>query len=210
MIATAADPDLHMDGQGVKTNLIEAYKWFDVAASSGHEDAHFFRAAVAARISSDDRKQAHQLAQACSTRTTKHRTSTRTWHRTVTRFPSMKTLQTISASALLLLTTNVAMADLPMDFCFQKISSEEIKVVALHKGRFQVIPRGGADNQVEWFTERNIRKGDTLVTKGGQLQAYVEFQDLVKKKIRVHQYGWARGVGTVDQIKEVLLTDQCK
>jgi uncharacterized protein len=32
--------------------------------SSGHEDAYFFRAAVAARISSDDRKQAHQLAQA--------------------------------------------------------------------------------------------------------------------------------------------------
>lgn len=54
---------LYMDGDGVKADPLEAYKWFDLAASSGHDDAHFYRAAVAAKLSATDREKAHKAAQ---------------------------------------------------------------------------------------------------------------------------------------------------
>lgn len=54
---------MYMNGEEVKVNLIEAHKWFDLAATAGHEEAHYFRAAVASKMSSEDKKRARTLAQ---------------------------------------------------------------------------------------------------------------------------------------------------
>ncbi|BDZ73801.1 hypothetical protein GCM10025856_15200 [Methylophaga marina] len=54
---------MSFNGDGEEKNLIEAYKWFDLAASSGHEDAHYYRSAVAAMLTEEQKKQASQLAQ---------------------------------------------------------------------------------------------------------------------------------------------------
>ncbi len=73
----------YMTGEGVKADLIEAYKWFDLAASAGHDDAHFYRAAVATKISADDKKRAHAQAQEWfdANHTTVHRHYDMTPHR---------------------------------------------------------------------------------------------------------------------------------
>lgn len=54
---------MYLNGDGVDVELLESYKWFDLAASAGHEDAHLFRALVAARISNEQRRAAHDRAQ---------------------------------------------------------------------------------------------------------------------------------------------------
>jgi uncharacterized protein len=49
-------------GTGTEINLIEAHKWFNLAASKGHEDARFQRQEMAEMLSTDEVKLALQAA----------------------------------------------------------------------------------------------------------------------------------------------------
>ncbi|MBK8198135.1 MAG: sel1 repeat family protein [Acidobacteria bacterium] len=49
-------------GTGTEINLIEAHKWFNLAAVRGHEDARAQRQEMAEMLTSDEVKQALQAA----------------------------------------------------------------------------------------------------------------------------------------------------
>ncbi len=49
-------------GTGTEINLIEAHKWFNLAALRGHEDARAQRQEMAEMLTSDEVKQALQAA----------------------------------------------------------------------------------------------------------------------------------------------------
>jgi uncharacterized protein len=52
---------LHIDGQGVPTNYVEAYKWLDLAVRKGRSDAKKLRDAVYSELNSDQRAAAEKL-----------------------------------------------------------------------------------------------------------------------------------------------------
>lgn len=54
---------MYMNGEAGKADMIEAYKWLDLAASSGHEDAHFYRSFVASKLPKTEVQKAHTMAQ---------------------------------------------------------------------------------------------------------------------------------------------------
>lgn len=54
---------LLLAGKGTQRNLIEAYKWVELAASTGYEEAHYLRATLATEISVADMALARKRAQ---------------------------------------------------------------------------------------------------------------------------------------------------
>lgn len=69
-----------MTGTAVKKNLKEAYKWLELSASTGYEEAHYLRAIVAQEISVTDaasaRKEAQKWFEKNHVRPHKHRNNT--------------------------------------------------------------------------------------------------------------------------------------
>ncbi|MBA3070260.1 MAG: sel1 repeat family protein [Hyphomonas sp.] len=51
-------------GTGTEVNLVEAHKWFNLAAARGHDEAKIQRQDMAEMLSSDDVKLALQAARA--------------------------------------------------------------------------------------------------------------------------------------------------
>lgn len=51
-------------GEGNDCDLVEAHKWFNIAAAHGHEEAHSCRAEVAAEMSARDIAEAQRRARA--------------------------------------------------------------------------------------------------------------------------------------------------
>ncbi len=52
-------------GQGVPLNLIEAHKWFNLAAAKGNEPAREWRLSVAQELTADELAEAQRQASAC-------------------------------------------------------------------------------------------------------------------------------------------------
>ena len=53
---------MYAEGQGVPQDYVSAHLWFDLAATSGDEDAQKSRAAVAKRMTSDQIAEAQRMA----------------------------------------------------------------------------------------------------------------------------------------------------
>lgn len=53
----------YFDGLGVGKDLVEAHKWFDLAAAGGHVEAHYMRGAAAAGLTAEQIKHSDEMAQ---------------------------------------------------------------------------------------------------------------------------------------------------
>lgn len=115
----------------------------------------------------------------------------------------------IASAFMVLAIGHTALAEVHFPLCFERLPSGGVKATSGQRWRFQVIPDGGLDNQTEYFTEREIKNGETIVLKGGQSQDYIQILELASDRVRIRHYGFARGIGSFDDIKNVSVSERC-
>ena len=120
------------------------------------------------------------------------------------------TLHLMFAIFLIISLKSEVSADMILSLCFERKSPEILKVVAMRKGeRFQVIPTGGLDSQIDWFTESNVGQGATILSRGGQYQEYLQLLEIKSNTVVLKRYGFAKRLGEFDEIVKVAISTEC-
>lgn len=97
----------------------------------------------------------------------------------------------------------------PFPFCFDWYAKRVPAATIPFGGNFQVIPKGGTDNQVKSYSRQPIYVGETLTTKGGQSQDYAEILEIDSYSVKVRHYGFAKGFGNYNNDIKLPILNKC-
>ena len=73
-------------------------------------------------------------------------------------------------------------------------------IVEGDQSNISVIPKDGPYEVKKWEKRPTVRIGDTIETRGGQLDLYWKLLEIKEDRVKFHHYGFQRGLGDVDEV----------